>query len=176
MRRLLSIPILIGLIATTRGTTPSNPYPHELAHFRFYAKYLSPLKPFISDLDSVIRVLGSDTGRELAHWRIQPLFVGEGNTVDGHPWAKDITGRLASIVVRPKKRVSMSNAKFPPQFTHTLGGVSGINVSCDVYNDQSGLQYWIYAEDSAVGKKGDLMEIRYGPDKHLEREIEGPPK
>ena len=150
-----------------------NPYPHELQHFKFYDAYLSPLRPYISELDSVISVLGSDQGRELPDWRIQPLFVAKGNTVNGRPWAMDITGRLAGIAIRPKKRVSMSNVKFPPQFTHAFGGMSEINVSCDVYRDESGLEYWILAADSDVGKKGDLITINYGPSKGLKQEIEG---
>lgn len=173
MRRILPALILLALAAAVSPTAPPTPYPHELPHLKFYAEYLSPLRPYISELDSVIRVLGSDQGRELPDWRIQPLFVGKGNTVNGRPWAKDITGRLASIAIRPKKRVSMSKVKFPPEFTHTFGGVSEINVSCDVYSDDSGLAYWVFAEDSAVGKKGDLMTIEYRPSKRLKQEIEG---
>jgi hypothetical protein len=173
VRRVLPTLILLTLAAAISPTAPPNPYPHELPHFKFYAEYLSPLRPYISQLDSVTRVLGSDEGRELSDWRIQPVFVGKGNTVNGRPWAKDITGRLASISIRPKQRVSMLNVKFPKEFTHTSGGISEVNVSCDVYRDGSGLAYWIYAEDSAVGKKGDLMTIEYGPGKRLKQEIEG---
>jgi hypothetical protein len=67
----------------------------------------------------------------------------------------------------------MLNVKFPKEFSRTFGGVSEVDVSCDVYRDDSGLAYWIYAEDSAIGKKGDLMFIEYGPSKRLMREIEG---
>jgi hypothetical protein len=173
VRRVLHTLILIVFAAAISPTAPPNPYPHELPHFKFYTEYLSPLRPYISELDSVTRVLGSDQGRELPDWRIQPLFVGKGNTLNGRPWAKDITGRLASISIRPKQRVSTLNVKFPKQFTHTFGSVSEVNVSCDVYSDDSGLAYWIYAEDSAVGKNGDLMNIEYGPSAHLKQEIEG---
>jgi len=129
MGRALPLLALIALAATTSHMAPASRYPHELPHFKFYAEYLSPLEPYISDLDSVARVLGSDDGRELSNWRIRPFFVGKGSTVNGHPWAKDITGRLASISMRPKKRVSMLNVKFPPEFTHDFGGVSEINSS-----------------------------------------------
>jgi len=163
---------LLAMAAAISPTAPPNPYPHELSHFEFYAEYLSPLRPYISELDSVTRVLGSDHGRESPDWRIQPLFVGKQNTVNGRPWAMDITGRLATIAVRPKKRVSMSQVKFPALFTHASGTVSETNVSCDVYSNESGLTYWILAEDSDVGKKGDLMTIEYGPSKRLKQEIE----
>jgi hypothetical protein len=46
--------------------------------------------------------------------------------------------------------------------------------ACDVYSDSFGLKYWLYAEDSAVGRKGDLMEIEYGPNRRIEREVAGP--
>src|SRR5260370_26344971 len=39
-------------------TNFQNPYPNELKRFKFYATYLNPLRPYISDRDSVIRVLG----------------------------------------------------------------------------------------------------------------------
>lgn len=157
-------------------TNSQNPYPNELKRFKFYARYLNPLGPYISDRDSVIRVLGDSAGFELSRWRIQPLFVGEGNTINGHPWvwARNATGRLAEVAIRPRQRVSMLNVKFPSSFAHTYGSVSEINVSCDVYRDDFGLEYWIYAEDSSAGKKGDLMEIRYGPNESTRREVEGP--
>ena len=68
----------------------------------------------------------------------------------------------------------MLGVKFPAAFTHSLGSVSEVNVSCDVYSDSFGLKYWLYAEDSPVGKKGDLMEIEYGPSRRIEREVVGP--
>lgn len=68
----------------------------------------------------------------------------------------------------------MANVKFPPVFTHTFGQVTEITVPCDVYGDESGLRYWIYAADSVARKKGDLMKIEYGPSRRMEREIEYP--
>jgi hypothetical protein len=146
---------------TGEDTRSRNPYPNELPGFKFYAKHLSPLRPYDSDRALVVHVLGSDQGIELSRWRIRVLYVGEGNKVNGH----DITGRLASLNIKPKQRVSMLRVKFPVKFTHSSGSVSEVNVSCDVYSDSFGLQYWLYAEDSVVGKKGDLMEIKYGPTK-----------
>ena len=131
-----------------------NPYPNELPGFKFYAKYLAQLRPYVSGRTLVVHVLGSDQGIELRRWRIRPLF-------------EDITGRLASVSIRPKQRVSMQDMKFPAAFTHSLGGVSEVNVTCDVYSDSFGLQYWLVAEDSTVGRKGDLMEIVYGPSRRI---------
>ena len=175
MRRLLALAILfLVAIPGTMATQPQNPYPNELPGFKFYAKYLTPLRPYVSEKGSVVRVLGSDQGTELGDWRIRPLFMGKENSVNGHAWARDLTGRLANIELTPRHIVSMQDVKFPAAFTHSLGGVSEINVSCDVYSDIFGLQYWIYAGDSSEGKKGDLMQIVYGPSKRIERQTIGP--
>jgi hypothetical protein len=163
---------LVTIGAYAQATRSSTAYPNELPHFRFYAKYLDPLRPYVSDRAAVVRVLGSTQGVELSHWRIQPLFVGKGrdSTVRA-----EVVGRLASLNIRPKQRVSMLGIKFPPAFSSSMGGVSEINVSCDVYSDRFGLQYWIYSEDWRDGKKGDLHEIVYGPSEEVERQVTGQP-
>jgi hypothetical protein len=163
---------LVTIGAYAKATRSSTAYPNELPHFKFYAKYLDPLRPYTSDYASVVRVLGSDQGIELSHWRIQPLFVGEGrdSTVRA-----EVVGRLASLNIRPKQRVSILGTRFPSTFSRSMGSVSEINVSCDVYSDRFGLQYWIYSEDWRNGKKGDLREIVYGPSKEVERQVTGQP-
>jgi hypothetical protein len=166
---------LVTIGAHAKATRSSTAYPNELPHFKFYAKYLEPLSPYVSDREAVVRALGSDQGVELTHWRLRPMFVGEGSTSNGHASAQGITGRLASVVVRPKQRVSMLGIKFPPEFSRSLGNVSEINVSCDVYSDSFGLQYWIYSEDWHDGKKGDLKEIVYGPSEKVERQVTAQP-
>jgi hypothetical protein len=164
--------VAISAFATT--TRPRNLYPNELPGLKFYAKYLAPLRPYVSGRTLVIHVLGVDEGFELRRWKITPLFVGEGGNVNGHPWVEDVTGRLASVSMTPKQRVSMLGVRFPAAFTHGSGNVSEGNVICDVYSDSFGLHYWLYAEDSAVGMKGDLMEIVYGPSRGIERQAHGP--
>ena len=67
----------------------------------------------------------------------------------------------------------MLGVRFPAVFRHSVGGVSEINVSCDIYTDKFGLEYWLFSDDSAVAKKGDLMQIVYGPSKRLQRRIIG---
>lgn len=166
----LSFLVLMTTVAFAKSAQPSDLYPNELPRFRFYARYLRPLRPYVSDRAAVISVLGPDERRELERWRIQSFFVGTGKDSTVKP---EFVGRLASISIRPKQRVSMLGVKFPAAFTHSLGGVSEINVSCDVYSDPFGLQYWIYSEDSQIGKKGDLMEIEYGPGKEIEGQAYG---
>lgn len=160
----------------TQGTTQVL-YPNELVSLKFYDQHLSPLRPYISDKSDVVQTFGSDQGKVFLGWRVLVLFVGDykSNTVNGHLWAQDITGRLASLELRPTWRVSMRHVKFSSAFTHSYGDVSEINVSCDIYSDGSGLEYWIYSENSKAGKKGDLMSIVYGPSGNLKREIEGLP-
>ena len=173
-RSLIFLMVVLAAIPISAKTPSSrNPYPNELRQFRFYVKHLAPLRPYISDRTAVVRVFGSSQGAEFGTWSFWPHFVGDGNTIGGHPWAHDITGRLASIVIIPKVRVSMLGVKFPSTFTHGLGSMSEINVSCDVYSDSFGLQYWLYAEDSGTQKKGDLMRIEYGPSKRVARKIVG---
>jgi hypothetical protein len=165
----------LTILASARATEFRNTYPNELPGLKFYVKYLSPLAPYVSDREEVVRLLG-DSAQVIAagKWQILPFYVGTENTVNGHAWAHNISGRLARLEIKPKQRISMLHVKFPVAFTHSSGSVSEINVSCDVYSDKFGLEYWIFAEDSSVGKKGDLMEIRYGPSKRLERQIVGP--
>jgi len=150
-------------------------YPNELKGFKFYERHLSPLQPYISGKAAVVQQLGSDQGKEMTGWRVVVYWVGDykSNTANGHLWAKDISGRLASLELIPKKPISMQGVHFPSAFSHSLGGVSEINVSCDVYSDDFGLEYWIYSDDSKVARKGDLMRIVYGPSKRLRLEIEG---
>jgi len=160
--------------AAAKAAPSRNPYPNELSGFKFYVKHFVQLRPYVSDRKQVAQIFGSDQGIELNRWKITPLFVGEGSKVNDHPWAKDISGRLASITMKPKQRVSMLGVNFPAVFTHSSGSVSEVNVACDVYSDRFGLQYWLYAKDSPVGKKGDLMEIVYGPSSRIEQQVLGP--
>ena len=137
--------ILLASPAIARTPRPRNPYPNELPGFKFYRRHLAPLRPFISDRASIIRVFGSDQGITFDGWRAWALYVGEGGTVSGHAWAQNIVGLLASVDVKPKDRVSMVGVKFPTVFQHSVGGVSEINVSRDIYEDSFGLQYWLFS-------------------------------
>ena len=170
-----SMLFLLALSASAKTPRSRNPYPNELPGFKFYRKHLAPLRPYLSDRAQVERVLGPSQRIDVGKWRIWASSVGEGSTIGGHAWAHNIVGRLASVDIRPLERVSMLGVKFPAAFTHSVGGVSEINVSCDVYEDRFGLEYWLYAEDSGAEKKGDLMHIVYGPSERLERRIVGAP-
>jgi hypothetical protein len=159
---------LLAIPNCAKATQVPNPYPNELQGFRFYDTYLAPLQPYISDLALVVKVLGSDRGIELRCWSIYPTFLGEGD------WAHDIEGRLASVDIAPKQRVSMLGVKFSSAFTRRQFIVAETNLVCDVYSDSFGLQYWVYAESSTGVKKGDLWKIIYERSEKVKQQIEGP--
>ena len=172
--------IVVAILAYAESLPSPNPYPNELPGFKFYAKYLNPLCPYVSDNTLVVRVLGSDQRVQQGNWWILPFFIGDGTTINGHTLARDVIGRLASIAIIPRKRVSMLGTKFPAAFAHGEGGsssdgislgkvVPGTSVSIDIYSDDYGLQYWLYAEDSTAGKKGDLLRIQYGHSKRIQQ-------
>src|SRR5258707_13060636 len=92
-----------ALPTTGKDTLSRNPYPYELPGLKFYVKHLARLRPYDSDRALVVHVLGSGQGTELNRWRLQALYVGEGNKL-----AQDITRRLVSRNIKPKQRLSLS--------------------------------------------------------------------
>jgi hypothetical protein len=96
----------------------------------------------------------------LKDWRIVPLYSCAEDVVTCSHGARN--DRLAFIEVTPLHRVSLRRFKFPSAFSRSSGGVSEINVTCDVYTDDFGLQYWIVSRDFPTYRKGDLLGIRYG--------------
>jgi hypothetical protein len=50
----------------------------------------------------------------------------------------------------------------------SYGGVSEINVACDIHTDDFGLQNWVLSGDYPSYRKGDLPMIRYGPSRAVE--------
>lgn len=149
------------LLAVDLNAATTNPYPNEIKGYSFYAQYLAPLRPHQSDAKQVVQVLGSDQGLELKNWTVSALYsYSEDFITCSHGPRND---PLDAIVIRPKHRVSLRRLKFPPAFSHSYGGVSEINVICDVYTDRFGLEYWVVSGDFPPYKKGDLLQIKYGP-------------
>ena len=74
-----------------------------------------------------------------------------------------VLGPLAEISMRPEGIIPMSKVKFPASFSHCHAFVTEINVEFDVYSDTSGLEYWLYEEDSRWGTKGELYQVVYAP-------------
>lgn len=149
------------LLATSVQGVPnkaSGRYPNELRGFRFYAKYLAPLEPARSGQEAVRRVLGDTVAVRRDSWTIHTYYTTKGGSA-----YNSIFGPLYEIVLRPDGVIPMAAVKFSTRFTHCHALVSEINISFDVWSDTSGLQYWLYPDDSKWGKKGDLYQIVYGP-------------
>ena len=143
------------------GNLPGR-YPNELKGFRFYAKYLAPLEPGLSDEQAVRRVLGGIAAVRRNGWTIGTTYVSRGG-----PVYNPTLGPVAEISLRPDGVIPMSSVTFSQSFQHCHVSVSEINISFDVYRDTSGLEYWLHQDDSKWGKKGDLYCIVYGPRKRL---------
>lgn len=149
------------------AATP-NPYPNEVKGLRFYTQYLSPLKPLQSNTEQVEQVLGSDHLMELKDWRIGAYYScgDEDFLTCSHRVGNQL---LNFIEITPKHTVSMLHVKFPTTFSISYGGVSEINVTCKIYEDKFGLQYWVVSSDFPSHKNGELLMIRYGPNRAAEQ-------
>jgi hypothetical protein len=154
--------LLAGLfLAIDLSAATANLYPNEIKGFGFYTRYLAPLRPHQSDAKQVVQVLGSDQRLELKNWKVGVLYsCSEDAITCSHGPRND---PLDAIVITPKHRVSLRHLKFPLAFSHSYGSVSEINVTCDVYTDKFGLQYWVVSSGFPSYKKGDLLRIEYGP-------------
>ena len=160
MKHFVVLPTAL-VLAASLCSAPLNPYPNEINGLNFYARYLAPLLPYKSDHKQVVQVLGSDERLELKDWRIGVLYsCAEDFLTCSHGPRSD---PLDTIVVTPRHRVSLRRFTFPAAFSHGYGSVSEINVTCDVYTDEFGLEYWVISRDFPLHKKGDLLEIHYGP-------------
>jgi hypothetical protein len=129
-----------------------------LQEFKFYAKYLDPLRPGVSSREEVARVLGDTAPVKRDGWTIIPTY-----TTKGGPVNNPTLGPLFEIILRPEGVIPMGTVKFPPAFTLCHESESELNITFKVYSDRFGLQYWLHDEDSKLGKKGDLNRIVYGP-------------
>jgi hypothetical protein len=148
------------LLASDLNVATDNPYPNEIKGFKFYARYLAPLRPLQSDEKQVVQVLGSDHGLDLKNWRVGVLYSCSEDFISCSHGPRN--GPLDTIVITPKRRVSLQHLRFPETFSHSYGGVSEINVTCDVYTDKFGLQYWVVSGDFPPRKIGDFLWIKYG--------------
>ena len=149
------------LFAFNLFAADSSPYPNELKDMRFYKRYLAPLLPIQSDENQVKKVLGSNQSGDLKDWKITALYsCKESATVCSHGPRNDL---LTTIEIMPKHRISMSHVTFSPAFRVSYGSVSEINVTCTIYSDRFGLEYWVISQDAGSYKKDDLLWIQYGP-------------
>ena len=159
LKRLVLLTVII--LAADLNAAAADLYPNEINGFKFYERYLSPLRPHQSDVKQVVKVLGSSQVLELKNWRVGVRYsCTEDFATCSHGPRND---PLDTIVITPKQRVSLRHFRFPTEFAHSHGSVSEINVTCDVYTDKFGLQYWVVSGDFPSHKRGDLLMIEYGP-------------
>ncbi|MGA2847324.1 MAG: hypothetical protein ABSF68_18085 [Candidatus Acidiferrales bacterium] len=162
-----AIPIIAAILACTLYVTSPNPYPNEINGMKIYGQYLKPLIPRKSDTAQVVQVLGSDERLELKDWKILALYYCAEDILTCSQGSRN--DLLDTLEVTPKHRISLHRFKFPTVFSRSIGSVSEINVICDIYADEFGLEYWVVSEDFPVSedspshRKGDLLMIRYGP-------------
>jgi hypothetical protein len=161
MSKMMLVSLLVSVAFWRYPAATQVRYPNELEQLRVYAQYLEPLIPGTSTSSEVKQVLTVTHDRWDAEWRISPSFscVADAKTCS-HGGATSET--LFMIELHPLHRVPMGGVRFSNAFKKIYGSVSEINIQCDVYGDQTGLQYWIVAKDSSYGKKGDLYQIVYG--------------
>jgi hypothetical protein len=146
-----------------------NPYPNELQGLKLYARYLAPLIPLQSERMQVVQVLGSNEDIDSKDWKVTVLYSCTDDSLScTHGPRNDLVG---SIEMFPKHRVSFLQIKMPLVFCRSVGGVSEINVACDIYSDDFGLEYWVVSGNSPSHKNGDLLMIRYGPTRDSPRKI-----
>jgi hypothetical protein len=90
-------------------------------------------------------------------WTIIVIYIGEDKYTP-----KTLVGRVDSIMLVPKKRVSLRGVVFPAAFEKSgIRNERGIEFS--VYRDSFGLSYSVYDHDSPDGQNeaGDLSQISY---------------
>jgi hypothetical protein len=156
----ISVLLASLFIATALSATAATRYPNEIKGVKLYSRYLAPLVPGQSLHEQVAKVLNSDTDEQLQDWRITPLYAcHEDFTTCSHGPRND---PLDFLEITPKHRVSLLYQKFPAAFQHSLGNMSEVNVVCDVYKDEFGLEYWVVANDNRSFTKGDLLRIVHG--------------
>ena len=160
--------VLLCIRAESDGVAVTkNPYPHELQGLKLYARYLAPLIPLQSDRMKVVQVLGSNEDIDLKNWKVTVLYSCKDDPLAcTHGPRNDLVGAIEMV---PKHRVSFRQIKMPLVFSRSVGGVSEINVACDIYSDDFGLEYWVVSGNSPSHKNGDLLMIRYGPTRDSQR-------
>ena len=105
----LFVTILVGAKSTSHS-----PYPNELKAFKFYAKYLAPIRPGVSGKEAVRRVLGDTAAVQRNGWTIITTYA-----MKGGPVYNPALGPLAEIIVRPDGVIPLGAVRFPPRYSLT---------------------------------------------------------
>ena len=148
----------------------SDPYPNEVPSLQLYkgAKWKS-IAPFGSTKADVEKIMGKPVPIMIdgfgwipgydsdPDWKIVVFYIDEGGGC-----AKSLEGRVSSICLWPKKRISFKGIVLRPQFAQSgLRDERGVDFT--VHRDSFGLSYSLYDHDSPDGsfKAGDLSQVSY---------------
>lgn len=157
------------------GVAQDIQFRNEIKGFHFYGRdKLKEIRLAFSKLDDWTRILGDEcmaTCDLNENWTVSFSSVGkdsissitENNIEKKFMLFPKYEDTLWEIEIAPKKRVSFSGVRFPRTFHKGGGSSGGSDYLFDVYSDDGGLSYWIYAESAKDGrfKKGDLSSIKY---------------
>ena len=150
-RAITLLALFCGMASIGATRRSKGPYPNELSGFRFYERYLAPLRPGVSSREAVRRVLGDTATVKRNGWTIQTFYTAKAGPVNN-----PTLGSLYDVELIPDAFIPFGAVKFPASFTHCHVSVSEINITFDVYGDTSGLEYWLHPQDH------HLVQIVYG--------------
>ena len=153
-------------------------YPNELSNLKLHqeAKWKS-LQPYVSTVGDVEKLLGKPVAvyDELLqsyvagfqydpNWTIVVDVIGEDSEL---PPTR--VGRVLSIELHPKRRISLVGADFSAFRAATYTARDEETTS---YYDKFGLRYVVFERDTANGRfhAGDLKRIEYGPSEEETKE------
>ena len=176
--------------------------PNELAGYEFFKKgKLNSLRIGVSSAAEIEKIFGSDCQKGCDYspdWTFTVDYFGESAVLVTRTYdknrstytekqsvpKKEVVGKIESMSLKPKKRVSFINTAFPAEFTKysivetgflNLDRKDAFGASIDFYMDAYGLQYLVF--DKMVNErlkdtfglkkkfekfqKGDLLLIKY---------------
>ena len=189
------------LLAFAAGVSAQEkPFPNELKGYEFFGNgKLGDLRLTVSAKDDVKKIFGKKCEKKCDYdsdWAIrfeyyEDVWIKESRNEKGEKLTyllnSKYLGKLRSIEIRPKKRLSFADVSFPNIFqkllttstTDTRSGKSRMTVG-ESFQDSDGLKYEIYSRtnyDDIGNKKeksyneNELVLIRYDIPEKLEKTL-----
>lgn len=178
----------------------ANQYPNEIKDYEFFGSgRLKDLKLAASSANDVVRVFGEKCGRRCdldSNWVISFKYFddiwvktsrNDKGELDRYLLDSRYLGKLRSIEIRPKGKVSFLTIQFPSIFERlvnasTADARSGNNSMTvnDAFSDSDGLSYEVYSrtnyddiknKNTKLYDKGDLVLIRYAISRETEKSL-----
>ena len=191
---------LYGGVPHIKGLEVGEVSPNELEGYKFFnGGRLEGIRLALSAREDLIRLFGKDCKNGCdynANWSLTADYIRDGlawtTTLGIGPAAEkteffgkqEFIGKLRSIVLRPKSRISFASRVFPDRIFRkaslfSIGDSFGVNgfegavhTTYTIYRDGYGLQYTVYDEETfnnlksprsveTKSQKGDLVGIEY---------------